>query len=422
MSQLVKKIKEKPLFSYIIANIIYIFLGNYLFHNLLIDKSIYAYGMEFVLLIINIYIIIKLRKKYIKNKVDIFMILITIFAIVATIFAYDKKVSLLGVENRYEGLFMIMYYLSLAYISSYIKKEDKKKIIYVILGFGVYQFLYALCQKFELLNATVYIFKGQIYFCGITSNPNYLATFMLICLSYSLGLFIDENKRKYQIIYLLLIIMFTTGLLMCDTLSCIIGLFFVLIYILIYCLKFKIFKKLLVVFISITCITASLHFLNATSVVADLKLFGNQAQRLTVKHEVSYNMGTGRVYVWKKALEKAPNHLFTGIGVDNFKYVLDGEPIRRYEFYYDKAHNEYLEILINEGIFSLLSYVIMYLIIFIKGIKYSFKNKEIYLLLPIIGHLVQAFFNISVINVTPIFYIALGMCIVRYTGGEKNET
>ena len=40
-----------------------------------------------------------------------------------------------------------------------------------------------------------------------------------------------------------------------------------------------------------------------------------------------------------------------------------------------------------------------------------FKDKKTYLLIPVVGYLIQAFFNISVIEVAPMFYMALGLCI-----------
>ena len=49
------------------------------------------------------------------------------------------------------------------------------------------------------------------------------------------------------------------------------------------------------------------------------------------------------------------------------------------------------------------------------GIRNSFKKKEVYLVLPVIGYVVQAFFSISVIELAPIFYMALGLC------GDKRE-
>jgi putative inorganic carbon (HCO3(-)) transporter len=52
-------------------------------------------------------------------------------------------------------------------------------------------------------------------------------------------------------------------------------------------------------------------------------------------------------------------------------------------------------------------------IVLFNGIKNSFKEKELYLVLPVIGYLVQAFFNISVIDVAPVFFLSLGLLVLR---------
>ena len=43
----------------------------------------------------------------------------------------------------------------------------------------------------------------------------------------------------------------------------------------------------------------------------------------------------------------------------------------------------------------------------------NYKEKSIYLILPVIGYLIQAFFSFSVIEVAPIFYISLGLLVDR---------
>ena len=93
--------------------------------------------------------------------------------------------------------------------------------------------------------------------------------------------------------------------------------------------------------------------------------------------------------------------------------IVDGKPITRNNQAYDKAHNELLQILVTQGVFSFLSYVCLYFLIIKNGIKYAFKDKEIYYILPIIGYIVQAMFSISVVTVAPIFYIAMGLTINR---------
>ena len=39
---------------------------------------------------------------------------------------------------------------------------------------------------------------------SFTNNPNFLGTYMLLCLSYSFGLYIDSTKKIRSIIYFLL--------------------------------------------------------------------------------------------------------------------------------------------------------------------------------------------------------------------------
>ena len=127
------------------------------------------------------------------------------------------------------------------------------------------------------------------------------------------------------------------------------------------------------------------------------------------------------MYIWKNAVKIIPKYFFVGSGVDCFYYAFEGGPLMspNGKIYYDKVHNEYLQILITEGVFGLISYLGLYFVLLKKGIKNGFKYDEVIYVLPIIGYLVQAFFNISVIEVAPIFYIGIGLCALP---SEKEKT
>jgi putative inorganic carbon (HCO3(-)) transporter len=85
----------------------------------------------------------------------------------------------------------------------------------------------------------------------------------------------------------------------------------------------------------------------------------------------------------------------------------------------DKAHNEFLHIASVTGIPSLIIYLSMLVVIFIQNGKFLFKeNMKTLLLLTILAYLVQAFFNISVIAVAPIYWILLGLLAQKT---EKNN-
>ena len=399
------------LLIYMILNVLYINVGSCLVTKRIVSSLYFSYGYM-IFLVINIFLIkyLVLSKKYKKTKIDLILKLITIFAIISAVFAFDIRVSLYGYYNRYEGLFVILYYMSILFLSTFIKKEHKKILIYSILLGGFIQVIYSIFQKFNLFNVNILSSSNMVY--GFTTNPNFFGTLMIFCLSYSIGLFMDSKKIFSNIIFAFLSCSFFLGLLLSNTLSSMVGLIGVLIFLLFYSIKNKHFKKFILLCILLGYIVSTAHFFGMTGLVKDLVKTKNETTNI-VKGDLNGDYGTGRVEVWKKAIKISPKYMIHGIGIDNFAYVLNGSPIRKNHMFFDKAHNEYLQILVTMGIFSLLSYLSLHFIIVKNGIKNAFKTHEIYLILPIIGYLIQAQFNISVIEVAPFFYMGLGLLINR---------
>ena len=412
------KLKDKSLLIYLFINLIYILIGSYMVSHALIQYRTFSYGY-IVLLGINILIILILffKKKYKKNIIDIFLILIIIFAIISTIFAYKPNKALFGEWMRYEGLFTICYYITLVYVTSYLKKEDRKKVIYGILIFGLIQCLYAYAQKLDLFNIPTVIENGNRCATGFTSNRNFFGTLMLICTGYSIGLFIEEKDRLKVVVFLILTYLFFIGLLLSKTRSCFVGLFALMVILFIYGIKNKYIKKYIVLLITLILSILLVQYTKLTPLFDKYNQTKDEIVQI-FKGNSESNSGDGRVVLWKETIKVVPRYIVHGVGVDNFANVLDGKPIGRVKddgkkVYYDKAHNEYLQILVTMGIFSLISYLCLHFIIIKIGIKNAFKNKEIYLILPAIGYLIQAQFNISVITIAPIFYIGLGLLVNR---------
>ena len=320
-------------------------------------------------------------------------------------------------------------------LSTFVSNKYKKVLVNTILICGAIQGLYAICQCFSLFNVKQYFHATRywnydinaivpvkvIWVLGFTNNPNFLGAYMLICLSYSFGLFIDSKKKCENIIYALLSVLFMFVLLTSNSSSSAVGLLFVFAYILIYCLKNKNYSKFLVIFTIIITTTCLAVILDKTTLVKDMLQVGNEATDIA-KGNLDNSYGTNRMYIWKETMKIVPNHIWHGVGIDSFHKAFNGEALilktQINNILFDKAHNEYLQTLVTQGIFALISYLALYGYITLYGIRNSFKYNEIYLVLPVIGYLVQAFFNISVIEVAPIFYIALGLC----SGKIKKET
>ena len=412
-----KKNKNILLPLYIILNMIYTSFGSILFTLKKIKYNEYSKGY-IIALILNILVIITIsiikkikNKKLLLNKTDIFLLLIILFSGVSVIFAINKDVAIFGFKNRYEGLLQILYYFSIYFISTYIEEKHKKKIIYLLLIIGTINTLYAMFQVQEMKGIIIRYNWSKPSATGFVNNSNFFGTLMVLCLSFSLGLFIDEEKNTLKIIYSLLIFIFMVGLIISNTMSSFLGMLIELIFIVIYLIKYKKIKKIIIIILifstSLILITAA----GKTKILKDAIKTKNEAIEIT-KGNINDKYGTNRIYIWKNTLKKVPDNLLTGVGIDNFYYAFGEKPLSDEKWIYDKAHNEYLQILITQGIFSLIAYLSLYGTIIIKKIKS--KEKNIYLILPIIGYLTQAFFNISVIEVAPFFYISLGILNSRY--------
>ncbi len=433
-----KDMKMKMLGMYLIINVTYLLVGSHIFFTQSSFESYwykdFSIGLRYLfvsnIIVFLIIFLTKLKKKdfrFFKKHIYIGILFCIIFGIISMIFAVDKNIALEGYNYRYEGLYSILYYLTLMLLSTFVSKKYKKVLVNSIIICGAVQAIYAICQCFGLFNVKqvfhafkyydetigAKVFGREVWTTGFTNNPNFFGTYMLLCLSYSLGLFIDSKKIWKYVIYSILSCIFMFVLLATNTVSCILGLAFVFAYILIYCLKNKHYIKLLAAFLILFSATILTVKLEKTKIVEDVASAGNEITEVA-KGNFDDKYGTRRMYIWKETMKIIPNHLLHGAGIDNFAKAFNGKGLilqdGKYRVMYDKAHNEYLQTLVTQGIFAFASYLFVYGYTVYVGIKNSFKNKEIYLVLPVIGYLVQAFFNISVIEVAPIFYMALGLC------------
>ena len=355
---------------------------------------------------------------------------------IATWFAFDRKISLYGCGYRYEGLYSVLYYLSVMLLCTFVSKKYKKYLVNCILICGGFQAIYGVCQSYNWLHVKQYfhttkqfdettrtIVKGKrLWIVGLTNNPNFFGTYMSFCLAYSLGLLLDSKKIVKGIVYCLLSMLFLYAMLLSNTTSAAVGIIVTLLIIIIYSIKNKEFKKLCVIGVVLVCVTTIAYKQGKTRLIKDIHKTGIEATEIA-KGNLDESYGTDRMFIWKETAKIIPNHFWHGVGIDSFHKAFNGTALikktKTRTVLYDKAHNEYLQILITYGIFGFVAYVWLYGYAVFCGIRRCFKYNEVYLILPIVCYLVQAFFNISVIEVAPLFFMTLGLCCGKMGDEEK---
>lgn len=412
-----KSIKKILLPIYLIFNMLYILIGSYLVINKTINICNFSKGY-IILLILNVLVIIGtfIKKKIKISITDLFLFFMIIFGIISVIYAIKPNYALYGFKGRYEGLYQILYYYSVYLLSNFIDNKYKKIIIYFLLFCGLIEGLYAFLQVFQFIPVITQFHHNKPWATGFITNPNFFGSLMIICLSYSIGLFIDISKKKNKVINGLLIFIFMICLSISNTLSALIGLIIVYLYLLIYIIKNKKYKDFLIITLLLLSAFTLMHVTKKSYLLKDFIRTKDQTIDIS-KGNIKDNYGSNRIYIWKNSLKVVPENIEHGVGIDNFYYAFGRSPLSMKGWFFDKAHNEYLQILVCEGLFALISYLLFYSFIVYKGIR----NKEIYLVLPVIGYLVQAFFNISVIEVAPFFFIALGLCNSRDKKEDKRK-
>ena len=411
---------------YLVINVVWLFLGMLLYNYFNFGYQNFSTG-HVLFLIFNIIIIIFLNicKKPKFDKIDIFLILLGIFGIISTIFAENKGVALYGYYLRFEGLLQLLYYYSLMYLSSFIYKEKYRNIILdFILAFGFINSLICLIQVFDIFKFIPIIHRGTKHGMGLITHFNFYGSYMVLCMGLSLGKFLYCDK-KFSYIYLILFLFFYGSMLGCNTLSAIVGLGFICLLIFGYFIynlvkKNKVdFIKYIVLLLLTLLISFGMVKTGKTKLFKDvIKLSVETSEVAKGNFDDSY--GTSRMFIWKNTLKVVPKYILHGAGIDNLCFAF-GEKMLYMESpttitYVDKAHNEYLQKLVCEGIFSCITYISMLFIIFIDALKSIFKDKNyivMALFLAFFGYVIQAFFNISVIDIAPIFWIVCGLLYRR---------
>ena len=398
-------------------------------------KAIFLYiAALFLIILILISGDIKLRKEHIISLIFLFTL------IVAASFSHYKEVAFLGNNERIEGALMYVVYIILFYSASKYLNIDNV-IIKLILSSGCIMAIYSVLQMFGI-DPVEKMYFGEVVTktvsVGLIGNYNFVSTYMCMFLFISIPLYIYKN----DIFYLITSIILFLGLLASRTrggwvtfvIVSIIGLLFILKKK--NCLKRAgfLFVMLLTSFLILNKISGNmiLDRANISNIVKFTKnniTYTNKLCYVSINNNLNnvrtlntnnrsielVGSASSRTNIYKMAFKAFLDKPLLGEGPDTFGLRLKNDYSKEYYKHMsiyneavDKAHNEYLEYAVSGGIFTLISYLALVLFALYK-LYYKRKNEDfVIIMLGILSYLIQAFANISVIMVAPLFWILLG--------------
>ena len=362
-------------------------------------------------------------RKFEKSLVTMLLIAYLILVLLASIFAIKPLLAFIGAVpkyGRYEGFITIMSYAILFYSAKNYLILTKKKIHYFLISLIIIG-VYALMQHFQYDPLVIYMNYPPIIFSTI-GNQNFLASLMVMTIPIPCGLYFMSKNKKDNFFYLFAVFVLFGALIASFTRSA--WLAFIIIYLISFFIVVK-YKVSIIKFAIITLVFCfSIGFLNLN---LKLKPKLNQTEinpkslynrSVSIKKEFDLSneyAGSGRYKIWNITSKVIKKHPILGVGPENLKPCLKTEFKKDLDEYYrmkrntiDKAHNEYLHIAAVNGIPALLVLLSIYYLSFIHLYKNRKNNINKLLFIIILGYLAQAFFNISVIAVAPVFWIILG--------------
>lgn len=179
-------------------------------------------------------------------------------------------------------------------------------------------------------------------------------------------------------------------------------------------------------FIYLWLVILFLSFIAVMYALYDCNVANNTARygKLTSYLLFNDDWGTHRGYIWRKGMECYLNlstwKKVVGFGPETFGIlVMQKTANNPYKELFDSAHNEYLHMLTTVGIAGLTSYLI-FIFGYIRDILY-YKRSNPYFISIMFGvmcYSVQAFVNLNLPCVTPVFWLLMGIGAVRQSEGE----
>ena len=343
--------------------------------------------------------------------------------VISTITSIDRHTSIWGYYSRFHGglLSTICYiFLYYAYATHLAHKKNQTLInLRVILVTALIVSVYGILEHLGI-DKTIWVQDVQNRVFSTLGQPNWLAAYLLVLLPVTIALFL---KQKKSIFFYSLIAIYYLTLLFTKSRSGLIGAavaYLVFWGLLLFKNKFKLFpkKKLLLVsglLLLITVLVGSEFTPSITSLLKTRTDAPSVINESVAAGQPAIALGGSsstdiRKVVWEGAIDIWKHYPLFGSGVATFAYSyynfrpVEHNLLSEWDFLYNKAHNEFLDLLACSGIFGLAGYLLIIIWFTVWVLKQS-DPLQLGLLAGFLGLAVSNFFGFSVVPVALFFFL-----------------
>ena len=359
------------------------------------------------------------------------LVCLVIAGFVSVVRADNRVLALYGL-NKGEGYFSLLAYYMIFLMTMLLK--EKRYLCMLLKAFLLFGSIISLIGvlQFTGVYRFGFLYQGMAYVP--MRNPNFYGAFAVLFTGVAMGGYFvyDEIseitclfKRWNRGFWYCMVIV---GYIACISASS--GLVYVGLIMMLLLYLFCEFVSGRKSYLSFFCLLIGLiitiilfNFISGGNVIGELGSVG-----LQIQEEGSVfgdHVGSSRMLIWKQTMALLPEYGWFGCGLEQLGGLCMETCGSSNAIQFDKAHNEYLNIWVTEGIFALIFYLVFLFMLFFAGIKQFWKGKnktaekrECGVISKIaffafFGYIAQAFFNISVVQVAPYFWIICGLLYRR---------
>lgn len=356
----------------------------------------------------------------VKNISAIALIGMVVFGLISSLWNGDLENSIYGGEFEGEGLITLVSYYAIFFAAAHLKKKEYRRWLCRFLCMELaFVAAYGIMQFFQVPFMIHALNKAAIL---PTRNQNFYAALPVLFLGFVFGkiLYGEETSGKpgkRMVLWHILAMLGYGACISADSLVAYLGLImqFLLLLFLACFQKQKRFSTILLLLAEFFAVFFVFDLCSGGQAIEEVLSLFFQIQK--EGSLLGDSVGTGRMAIWKETLKLISEKPILGCGIEcySIQYAM-GENV----YFCSNAHNEYLQIWAEQGIFCIAFYLLFLFSLFIPGLL-QFIKKDRYdsdlvskaAMFAFFGYIAQAFANIRVLQVAPYFWLCCGLLYVR---------
>ncbi|MDP2632980.1 MAG: O-antigen ligase family protein [Candidatus Curtissbacteria bacterium] len=370
------------------------------------------------------------KHPYPLNLVFISFVILFVTQVVSTFTSIDKFTSIYGYPSRLNGGILSLFaYLIVFFGTLNLSREKIQTLLQAAVISALAVSLWGIPGHFGY-DPNCLILSGQLTsscwqkefdptlrIFSTLGQPNWLASYLVLIIPISIAQIFIAKKKSAIVFFLISTIFILIALIFTNSRAGIAGFIASLVVFVLILGKQNIakFKKVIVPLFILSAVVG---------IIFGASLVSRAKEALGQTSSPGTESGAIRLIVWRGAIDVFKNYPLLGTGPETFAYSyykvrpLEHNQTTEWNFFYNKAHNEFLNYLANTGVFGFSAYIFFLTATLFTLFRISKqKDEEVSLIskavfASLVGYQITIFFGFSTVATQLLMFLQVGSSLV----------